>query len=150
MQVVQGTGSFLYASRLCHLQIYLSPLEITLEHIQDTQVAVGTRISLPWLEILGGELQVATKQCYTCRIKYFVTLERHAGEDTGTVNNDAHTVSLNNMFATAKSFKVGSREYNDLVDLMARLFPDNAEANIDAAGVALLRGDLKQIGRAHV
>ena len=47
------------------------------------------------------------------------------------------------MFATAKSFKVGSREYNDLVDLMARLFPDNAEANIDAAGVALLRGDLK-------
>lgn len=77
------------------------------------------------------------------RIKYFVTLERHAGEATGTVNNDAHTVSLNNMFATAKSFKVGSREYNDLVDLMARLFPDNAEANIDAAGVALLRGDLK-------
>ena len=77
------------------------------------------------------------------RIKYFVTLERHAGEATGTVNNDAHTVSLNNMFATAKSFKVGSREYNDLVDLMARLFPDNAEANIDAAGVALMRGDLK-------
>ena len=38
---------------------------------------------------------------------------------------------------------MGSREYNDLVDLMARLFPDNAEANIDAAGVALLRGDLK-------
>ena len=25
------------------------------------------------------------------RIKYFVTLERHAGEATGTVNNDAHT-----------------------------------------------------------
>lgn len=77
------------------------------------------------------------------RIKYFVTLERQAGSGVGTVNNDAHTVSLNNMFATAQSFKVGSREYNDIVDLMARLFPDNAEANIDAAGVALMRGDLE-------
>ena len=76
------------------------------------------------------------------RVKYFVTLERKAGDGTGTVNNDAHTVSLYNMFTTAQNFKVGSREYNDLVDLMARLFPDNAEANIDAAGVALMRGNL--------
>lgn len=77
------------------------------------------------------------------RIKYFVTLERKAGSSAGTVNNDENTVSLNNMFATAQNFKVGSREYNDIVDLMARLFPDNAEANIDAAGVALMRGDLQ-------
>ena len=76
------------------------------------------------------------------RIKYVATLERKAGEGTGTVNNDAHTVSLNSMFATAQNFKVGSREYCDIVDLMARLFPDNAEANIDAAGVALIRGNL--------
>lgn len=76
------------------------------------------------------------------RIKYFVTLERKSGDGYGTVNNDARTVSLNNMFITAQNFKVGSREYNDLIDLMARLFPDNAEANIDAAGVALMRGDL--------
>ncbi len=76
------------------------------------------------------------------RVKYYATLDRKGGDFTGTVNNDARTVSLNNMFATAQGFKVGSREYNDLIDLMARLFPDNPEANIDAAGVALLRGDL--------
>lgn len=81
------------------------------------------------------------------RIKFFATLERQAGSNAGTVNNDANAVSLNNMFATAQNFKVGSREYNDIVDLMARLFPDNVEANIDAAGVALMRGDLELAGK---
>ncbi len=76
------------------------------------------------------------------RVKYTAILDRSGGDTQTTVNGDDSTVSLDNMFITAQGFKVGSREYNDLIDLMARLFPDNAEASIDAAGVALMRGDL--------
>lgn len=76
------------------------------------------------------------------RLQYTASLQRRGETMNGNVNNDAHAVSLNQMYATAQNFTPGSREYNDLVDLMARLFPDNAEANIDAAGVALLRGNL--------
>ena len=53
-------------------------------------------------------------------------------------------MSLTGLVATAQNFTVGSREYNDIVDLTARLFPDNAEANINAAGVALMRGNVGQ------
>ena len=52
------------------------------------------------------------------------------------------TMTLGELYVTAVSYKKGSREYNDIVDLTARLFPDNAEANINAAGVALTRNDL--------
>ena len=52
------------------------------------------------------------------------------------------TMTLCELYVTAVSYKKGSREYNDIVDLTARLFPDNAEANINAAGVALTRNDL--------
>ena len=51
-------------------------------------------------------------------------------------------MNIADFYATARNFTVGSREFNDIIDLCARLFPDNAEANIDAAGVALLRGDI--------
>lgn len=75
------------------------------------------------------------------RIRYTVSLKRTEENVISTVNNDKKNMSLNSMFATAQSFKVGSREFNDIIDLMARLFPDNAEANINAAGVSLMRGD---------
>ena len=39
------------------------------------------------------------------------------------------------------SYKAGTREFDDVMDLAARLFPDNAEANINAAAVALTRHD---------
>ena len=39
------------------------------------------------------------------------------------------------------SYKAGTREFDDVMDLAARLFPDNAEANINAAAVALTRND---------
>jgi len=52
------------------------------------------------------------------------------------------TMTLGELYVTAVSYKKGSREYNDIVDLTARLFPDNPEANINAAGVALTRNDV--------
>lgn len=76
------------------------------------------------------------------RIQYTATLLRKGSSGDGTLNGDSHAVTLMSMYASAKNFAVGSREYNDITDLTARLFPDNAEAAINAAGVALLRGNL--------
>lgn len=53
---------------------------------------------------------------------------------------------LNEFFAVAGSYPKGSTEYNDVLDLAARLFPDSPEANINAAAVALTKGDT---GRAR-
>ena len=57
---------------------------------------------------------------------------------------DGAQVSLAGLYATAQNHKPGSTEYSDIIDLAARLFPDNADAAINAAGVALLRGDVER------
>lgn len=49
---------------------------------------------------------------------------------------------LNEFFAVAGSYPKGSTEYNDVLDLAARLFPDSPEANINAAAVALCKKEL--------
>ena len=72
-----------------------------------------------------------------CRMEYTATLTRSS--TTADVPAD-----LAKLYATAQRYAVGTREHNDILDLAARLFPDNAEARIDAAGVALLRGDTAQ------
>ena len=50
-------------------------------------------------------------------------------------------LSLSEFFAVAGSYPAGSTEYNDMLDLAARLFPDSPEANINAAAVALTKGE---------
>ena len=76
------------------------------------------------------------------RIKYTAMLKTSVGDGADTYNNDSRTLSLSHMYATAQNFQKGSREFSDVVDLMARLFPGNVEACVDAAGAALMRGDL--------
>ena len=56
-------------------------------------------------------------------------------------------ITADNFYALASTYEVGSREFNDIIDLAARLFPDCAEACIDAAGVALLQGDAQKARR---
>ncbi|MDN5553883.1 hypothetical protein [Prevotella sp.] len=80
------------------------------------------------------------------RIKYTLTF-RHDGFDSHSamqhLGSNPAMMTLGELYATAGFYKKGSREYNDIVDLTARLFPDNPEANINAAGVALTRNDTK-------
>ncbi len=54
---------------------------------------------------------------------------------------------LNEFFAVAGSYPQGSLEYNDVLDLAARLFPDSPEANVNAAAVALTRGETAKARR---
>lgn len=76
------------------------------------------------------------------RIQFVAKLVKNSSDDTSKYNDSEQNVSLHSMYATAQEFQVGSREFNDIIDLMARLFPDNVVANVNAAGVALLRGDI--------
>lgn len=54
---------------------------------------------------------------------------------------------LNEFFAVAGNYPEGSMEYNDILDLAARLFPDSPEANINAAAVALTKGETAKARR---
>ncbi|MBQ8458124.1 MAG: DUF3868 domain-containing protein [Prevotella sp.] len=101
------------------------------------------------LQMLGDGAPYSYMEHYifpeVCRLKYTATLSRRAADlATGTLVLRTHpeTMTINELYAVALNFKPGSREFNDIIDLSARLFPDNAEANIDAAGVALLRGNI--------
>ena len=81
-----------------------------------------------------------------CRVAYTLNFDRQ-GMDAKTgrlmVKNNTSTMSLSDFYTVAMSYKAGSREFNDIMDLAARLFHDNPEANIDAAAVALTRRDTK-------
>ena len=101
------------------------------------------------LRMLGDGAPYSFMQHYifpeVCRLKYTATLSRRAADlATGTLvlKTNPETMTINELYAVALNFKPGSREFNDIIDLSARLFPDNAEANIDSAGVALLRGNV--------
>lgn len=76
------------------------------------------------------------------RVHFYAKFEQSDEGPIDKFNDGEQNVSLRSMYATAQEFQVGSREFNDIIDLMARLFPNNAVANINAAGVALMRGEL--------
>ncbi|WP_455593117.1 tetratricopeptide repeat protein [Bacteroides sp.] len=53
-------------------------------------------------------------------------------------------MSLNDFYNMAQSHERGSAEFNDLLDLAGRLFPDSPEACINAAAVALSKRDTER------
>jgi len=81
---------------------------------------------------------------HVCRLNYDVKLRR---ENTAGVVHSSRAVTLSSLYATAQHFEKGSDDFNDIIDLAARLFPNNPDACINAAGVALLRGDTKKAER---
>lgn len=60
---------------------------------------------------------------------------------------ERRALRLNEFFTVAGSYPQGSTEYNDVLDLAARLFPDSPEANINAAAVALTKGETAKARR---
>ena len=114
--------------------------DAALDIIRNVDVASGREEQL---QMLGGGALYSnlTNSVFpqVCRIEYVATLRR---EVVGSSINAERAVSLRSMYETATKFTKGSREFNDLIDLSARLFPNYAEACINAAGVALMRGDL--------
>lgn len=71
------------------------------------------------------------------RVDYTATLQ-HPQAGTGDISQ------LTRFYEIAGTLSRGSSEYNDLIDLAARLHPDHAVAAINAAGVALTKGDVRR------
>lgn len=79
-----------------------------------------------------------------CRLNYYLTFTpRPVAINVASYRNGSIPAAItpDNFYQTATAFEIGSQEFCDIIDLAARLFPNSAEAAIDAAGVALLRGD---------
>jgi outer membrane protein OmpA-like peptidoglycan-associated protein len=81
-----------------------------------------------------------------CRIEFEINYSQET-VDTSTgrllLQTRPSSLNLTEFFAVASSYPKGSKEYNDVFDLAARLFPDSPEANINAAAVALTKKDTK-------
>jgi hypothetical protein len=80
------------------------------------------------------------------RITYTLTFN-HKNMDVGAaklmLKRKPENMTLEDFYTVADSYEQGTREFNDIIDLSARLFPDSPEANINASAVAMLRGDTK-------
>ena len=116
--------------------------DAALDIMRSVDVGAGREEQLMMLG--GGTLYsnlVNTVFPQVCRIDYYISLRR---EPVGSAVNVERSVSLHGMYVTACNFEKGSREFNDIIDLSARLYPNYAEACINAAGVALMRGDLQR------
>lgn len=51
-------------------------------------------------------------------------------------------LSLHEFYQVAESYTVGSEEYNQTFEMMAQIYPTDPVANLNAANVAMARGDL--------
>ena len=60
------------------------------------------------------------------------------------IANATNAIALERLYETAAGLTKGSAEFNDIIDLAARLYPDNAVACINAASVALMKGELEK------
>ena len=77
------------------------------------------------------------------RVDYRIEYTRQPLDAAGSLR----ALRLNEFFTVAGSYPQGSTEYNDVLDLAARLFPDSPEANINAAAVALIKGETAKARR---
>lgn len=81
------------------------------------------------------------------RVEYQIMYDQQvidAEEGKLLIKTRPNALSLSEFFAVANTYPKGSTEYNDVFDLAARLFPDDAVANINAAAVALTKKDTKR------
>jgi hypothetical protein len=110
-----------------------------IEVMQSVNVANGREDQLKALS--GGQTYAMLKKHIfprVQRIEYTATIQFTDEE------RKAETASLISLYNTASSFARGSQEYNDIIFMAARLYPNNPVAVINAAGLALIIGDVSK------
>lgn len=80
------------------------------------------------------------------RIKYKVRKYYDVDEIREVMRTNPRNLSLNELFLLANSMTPGSVEYDEVFELAARLYPESAIANLNAANSAMNRGNLKAAG----
>jgi len=123
--------------------------EATLDLINNVEIAKGRERMLMSLAD-GKPYRYLAEKVFPAvmRVDYRIEYTRKpldAAESLQLLRNgQQRALRLNEFFAVAGSYPAGSTEYNDVLDLAARLFPDSPEANINAAAVALSKKELSK------
>ncbi len=73
------------------------------------------------------------------RIRSFTTVE----EIMRVMKTEPSKLNVGEFYRAAMSMPVGSPEYNDVIEMAVKYNPDNATANLNAANVAMSRGEYK-------
>ncbi|MDE6399375.1 MAG: hypothetical protein K2L68_00755 [Muribaculaceae bacterium] len=75
-------------------------------------------------------------------IKYTIRHYSDVEEIRKVMATRPQNLSLDEFYLLAKSYPVGSMEYDEVFDVAVRMYPDEQIANLNAANPALSRGDL--------
>lgn len=76
-------------------------------------------------------------------INYTVRGYSDVNEIRAVMATQPHKLSLNEMFLYAQTLEPGSDEYDEVFETAARMYPDDATANLNAANAAMGRKDYK-------
>lgn len=76
------------------------------------------------------------------RIGYTIRTYTDVEEIKRVMATRPQNLSLNELFLAALSYEEGSDAYNEVFETAVRLFPDNEVANLNAANIAMQKGDL--------
>ncbi len=121
--------------------------EATLDIINNVELAKGREHVLKNLAS-GIPYKYMSDKIFhqVCRLEYEVKYNKESFDAITArllLKTRPQALKLSEFYAIANSYTRGSQEYNDVFDLAARLFPDNPQANINAAAVALTKRDTK-------
>lgn len=75
-------------------------------------------------------------------VEYLIRAYTDVEEAKRVMRERPGNLSLYEYYMVAGSYAEGSEEYNDVFDTMVRLYPDDETANLNAANVAMVRGDM--------
>ena len=85
-----------------------------------------------------------------CRLEYTAVVETD-NHDTASgwlsLDGERSAMSMADLYAVASRFSRDSKEFGDMMETIVRLYPDNTEARINAAAVALLRSQTDRAAR---
>lgn len=109
------------------------------DYLRENRLTAGTPLEVTWISEDWDSIAALVKQSDM--------MFREATLDLiGNVDIDKGRERMLMRLADG-SYPQGSTEYNDVLDLAARLFPDSPEANINAAAVALTKGETAKARR---
>ena len=78
------------------------------------------------------------------RIEYTVKRFSDVEEIKRTLKSQPGKLSLEELYIAAQTMETGSDEFNEVFEIAARLYPDDATANLNAAYTAINRRDMKR------
>ena len=81
------------------------------------------------------------------RIDYNIRKFNDAEEIERIMAERPQKLSLNELFLAAGEYEPGSDEWCEVFETAVRMYPDDGTANLNAANVAMSRGDLKRAGQ---